>query len=279
MKKLLILLVIIFSLTVNGQVYVGGHVKSNGTYVEPYIRSSPNSTPLDNYSYPGNTNPYTGKTATGNPDTYLEKYKNYGYPYPSNTEGENKINTKTYYVNTTKVNVRSSPNINSSIITSLGYGEDVEVIEYVNENWIKVNMLFIEEGNDEIKSNVGYVFASYLSTPNNNSKTAEGFLYNLYHQGRDGNGKLCVWTPCSEQGIVTVYIDDVYKGVITSYYNSLNPPKCGDNGTLNLILLNGTYKLYAYGENSKWNGYITITGESAQSVPLIPRQSGPHIPQ
>lgn len=29
--------------------YVNGYVKSNGTYVSPYIRSSPNSTTADNY--------------------------------------------------------------------------------------------------------------------------------------------------------------------------------------------------------------------------------------
>lgn len=43
------------------QVKVGGYTRSNGTYVAPYERSTPNSTPTDNYSFKGNVNPYTGK--------------------------------------------------------------------------------------------------------------------------------------------------------------------------------------------------------------------------
>lgn len=40
---------------------VRGYTKSNGTYVQPYYRSSPNSSKFDNYSSRGNYNPYTGK--------------------------------------------------------------------------------------------------------------------------------------------------------------------------------------------------------------------------
>jgi hypothetical protein len=78
MKKILLLLFfnIFISLSLYSQVYVSGYTKKNGTYVEPHYRSSPNSNPNDNYSFPGNTNPYTGKTSTGNPDTYLENYNN-----------------------------------------------------------------------------------------------------------------------------------------------------------------------------------------------------------
>jgi uncharacterized protein YgiM (DUF1202 family) len=75
-KYLVILLIFLFNLTTIAQVHVRGYVRSNGTYVAPHMRSSPNSTPTDNYSYPGNTNPYTGKSATGNPDTYLKNYNN-----------------------------------------------------------------------------------------------------------------------------------------------------------------------------------------------------------
>jgi hypothetical protein len=44
--------------------YVSGFVRSNGTYVAPHYRTSPNSTVQDNYSYKGNYNPYTGSTGT-----------------------------------------------------------------------------------------------------------------------------------------------------------------------------------------------------------------------
>lgn len=85
MKKilsLLILSVIIFSpLVTLADVWVNGYYRSNGTYVKGHYRSSPDSSPYNNYSYPGNTNPYTGKTATGNPSTYLNNY----YDTPSYT--------------------------------------------------------------------------------------------------------------------------------------------------------------------------------------------------
>ncbi len=41
-------------------VSVDGHWR-NGTYVEPHMRTAPNSTTKDNFSYYGNINPYTGK--------------------------------------------------------------------------------------------------------------------------------------------------------------------------------------------------------------------------
>ena len=42
-------------------VYVKGHYRSNGTYVDPYYRTSPNNSTYDNWSSYGNTNPYTGQ--------------------------------------------------------------------------------------------------------------------------------------------------------------------------------------------------------------------------
>ena len=42
--------------------HVNGYVRSDGTYVQGYERSNPNSTVRDNYDYKGNTNPYTGAT-------------------------------------------------------------------------------------------------------------------------------------------------------------------------------------------------------------------------
>ena len=56
--------------------YVHGYTRSDGTYVQGYMRSSPDGNPYNNYSFPGNTNPYAGKVAPGNPDTYLRNYYN-----------------------------------------------------------------------------------------------------------------------------------------------------------------------------------------------------------
>lgn len=46
------LLILFFAFTSSAlAVYVNGYYKSNGTYVEPYYRSSPNGLKYDNYSW------------------------------------------------------------------------------------------------------------------------------------------------------------------------------------------------------------------------------------
>lgn len=59
----LIGLMVLLAAPASAQVYVDGYMRGDGTYVQPHWRSAPNNTPTDNYSYPGNTNPYTGQTA------------------------------------------------------------------------------------------------------------------------------------------------------------------------------------------------------------------------
>lgn len=54
-----------FSTSTNPNVVqVNGYYKSNGTYVEPHIRTAPNSTVKDNFSYYGNLNPNTNNIGT-----------------------------------------------------------------------------------------------------------------------------------------------------------------------------------------------------------------------
>jgi hypothetical protein len=50
-----------------------GYVKKNGTYVAPAYKTKPNKTKADNYSTKGNTNPFTGKKGTVNPDANRRK--------------------------------------------------------------------------------------------------------------------------------------------------------------------------------------------------------------
>jgi hypothetical protein len=52
----------------SAQVHVRGYTRSDGTYVAPHYRSSPNSTTSDNYSTRGNVNPYTGEAGTRDPN-------------------------------------------------------------------------------------------------------------------------------------------------------------------------------------------------------------------
>src|ERR1700679_587078 len=66
MKYILVLLFTLLTLptSVMADENVSGYYRSNGTYVQPYTRSSPDSTVTNNYSYQGNTNPYTGAVGT-----------------------------------------------------------------------------------------------------------------------------------------------------------------------------------------------------------------------
>lgn len=50
-----------------GTSMVRGHVRSDGVYVAPHVRTNPNNTKLDNWSTQGNYNPYSGKTGTVDP--------------------------------------------------------------------------------------------------------------------------------------------------------------------------------------------------------------------
>ena len=67
MKKLIFTLSLAFIANFSfGQttVYVQGYYNSNGTYVQPYYRTSPNNTVYDNWSTYPNVNPYTGTIGT-----------------------------------------------------------------------------------------------------------------------------------------------------------------------------------------------------------------------
>lgn len=90
MKKVFLLFVFLFAAANTfSQVYVSGYTKSNGTYVKPYYRTSPNHTRNDNYSTKGNINPYTGEYGTKPRDygsTYITpSYTNPSYTTPSYT--------------------------------------------------------------------------------------------------------------------------------------------------------------------------------------------------
>jgi hypothetical protein len=58
------------------QVWVDPYTRKDGTQVQGHYRSNPDGNPYNNWSYPGNTNPYTGNQATGDPNRYLEQHQN-----------------------------------------------------------------------------------------------------------------------------------------------------------------------------------------------------------
>ena len=73
---------IVFS---QSKVYVKGYYKSNGKYVSPHYRTSPNNTVKDNWSTYPNVNPYNGKKGTKkyNNNYYEPFYSHQPHCYPS----------------------------------------------------------------------------------------------------------------------------------------------------------------------------------------------------
>jgi hypothetical protein len=91
MKKTLFLFAFVTILTtLNAQTnistrYQNGYYKSsNNTYVQPHMKTSINSTNVDNYSTSGNNNPYTGSKGTRAQD-YSPSSNNYGNGQTINT--------------------------------------------------------------------------------------------------------------------------------------------------------------------------------------------------
>lgn len=94
MKKFMFLLLVgifcvVSSLAFAGRTTVRGYYRKDGTYVRPHSRTTPNSSRMDNYSYPGNYNPNTGdltprstspkQTWPSNPNPYDNDYYDNNY--------------------------------------------------------------------------------------------------------------------------------------------------------------------------------------------------------
>ena len=86
MKKIFLFFIVGISFLFSG-VHVNGYYRSNGTYVQPHYRSSPNGTKSDNWSTKGNINPYTGKEGTKTYDDYNNYGRNYGQINTNVTNG------------------------------------------------------------------------------------------------------------------------------------------------------------------------------------------------
>ena len=56
------------------RVKVKGYYRKDGTYVKPHYRTSPDRSPYNNYSTPGNYNPNKGTITTGDLQKYLDRY-------------------------------------------------------------------------------------------------------------------------------------------------------------------------------------------------------------
>ena len=63
----------------SGNTYVRGYSRLSGTYVRGYYRTCPDSSITNNYSYPGNYNPNTGRISRSSTSSYASNYGNSSY--------------------------------------------------------------------------------------------------------------------------------------------------------------------------------------------------------
>ena len=91
--------------------YVSGYTNSNGTYVQGYYRTTPNTTRNDNYSTVGNVNPYTGTYGTKPADNYYVAPSTYSAPtyYSTPTYSTPTYSTPTYSTPTYSTPTYSTP--------------------------------------------------------------------------------------------------------------------------------------------------------------------------
>lgn len=68
MKKILLALALVSGVAVAADERVDGYMKHDGTYVQPYHRTTPDNRLDNNYGTQGNYNPYTGQQGTRNPN-------------------------------------------------------------------------------------------------------------------------------------------------------------------------------------------------------------------
>jgi hypothetical protein len=100
-KNIFIILLFLFSSfelvycqTNSSHVKVSGYTRKDGSYVQPYFRTAPNSTNRDNFSTKGNVNPYTHKPGWIEPDGKYNTFYYNTYTYsPSTTKSLNETNS------------------------------------------------------------------------------------------------------------------------------------------------------------------------------------------
>lgn len=171
---------LIIALSASAQVHVRGYYRSNGTYVQPHERTRPNYTITDNYSYPGNYNPNTGRVTGGSaPATsYSQSYSGTNNSYSSNlyssssnsgnSSGGNHSASRHYsgtYPYSTKFDnptfsppLRNSPSINSPEVYACPISSHVTVIESITgTGYCKV----------VVDGRTGYVSQALLWIPGN----------------------------------------------------------------------------------------------------------------
>lgn len=74
---IIIITMVLISFSAFADVSVRGYTRQDGTYVQPYHRSNPDGNPNNNWSTKGNTNPYTGREGSQQPQQNNRWNNNY----------------------------------------------------------------------------------------------------------------------------------------------------------------------------------------------------------
>ncbi|OFY99550.1 MAG: hypothetical protein A2491_07065 [Bacteroidetes bacterium RIFOXYC12_FULL_35_7] len=116
---------------------------------------------------------------------------------------------------------------------------------------------------DGLQSNTTYYVRAFANDDNNNV----WYGANKTFTTSAGQTQICAWTssstfPCSSARI-DIYIDDVYKGYLSSYYTST--PSCGASGTVTVNTTAGSHKFFARcnsGSTTWGPSYYTVSSGS-----------------
>jgi len=175
---LIFIIFLLFLSFVYADVWVNGYYKKNGTYVQGHWRSSPDSDPTNNFSYPGNVNPYTGKVAPGNPETYLKNYPNYSnkpnvVPVPSPQIPTNEYMIEKREISLVECEVKER---------NIGLGKYYLIEGKVKSNFsvkklVKVKMVTYDKLNNQISIHHCYNYPFEIS-PNEEKIFSIVLLYN-----------------------------------------------------------------------------------------------------
>ena len=156
----------VFAQTNPSHVKVSGYYRKDGTYVQPYFRTAPNSTNRDNFSTKGNTNPYTGKPGWIEPDSKYNTLYYSTYTYPTD-KTKNNYTTSTTSTTTLPIQYKNRTYIEdeyggySCYLTVKDertfniYDMEDELILYLvinhrgdwrifDSNWIYIKTIFVE---------------------------------------------------------------------------------------------------------------------------------------
>lgn len=147
----------------SSDVQVKGYYRGNGTYVNPYYRTSPNSTNIDNFSTIGNINPYTGKNGTIQPDQSSTNYSSsYNKPYFENKLDKSEFILKQYYNSTIEVfscsSIYDNPQGTGKQIEQACKGK-VTLLSQYNEKYCKV----------KYENTTGFMEVRWIKLPSANS--------------------------------------------------------------------------------------------------------------